>query len=178
MTKKKIPSRCLVIDASIAEAAGTTEPRHPNAAICREFLTAVRRICHRVAWSEAITAEWEKHKRAFAAQWLVSMRSIGKLRPVRDESVQELREAIQEHSTDSNVVEKMLKDAHLFEAALATDMRVASCDENARGHFSRLAAGFHLLRPIMWVNPITEGELAVDWLEQGAPSKPSRRLKQ
>ncbi len=71
----------------------------------------------------------------------------------------------------------MLKDAHLIEAALATDSRIASLDETVRGHFSRLAASFAPLRRIMWVNPVTEGEKAVEWLEAGAKAERARRLK-
>ena len=177
MSKKKLPTRCLVIDASIAEAAGTSQRSHPNAARCREFLVAVRNICHRMAWSEAIVAEWNKHMRSFAVQWLVSMRNLRKLRPVQRETLQELRQATQEHSKNPNVVQKMLKDVHLVEAALATDLRIATGDDNARGHFSRLAASFAPLQSILWVNPITEGEKAIKWLEQGAPDRRARRLK-
>ena len=177
MSKKRIHTCCLVIDASIAEAAGTVESGHITGVRCREFLTAVRNLCHRIAWSEAIEAEWNKHQRAFAAGWLVSMRNLRKLRPLREETLKELREAIEEHSPDRNVVDKMLNDAHLFEAALATDLRLASWDENARGHFTRLAATFAPLRQIMWVDPVTESEQALEWLEAGAPFQRSRRLK-
>jgi hypothetical protein len=130
-----------------------------------------------MAWSEAIVVEWSKHTRYFAAQWLVSMRNLRKLRPVQGETIQDLREAIQQHSKNRSVIERMLKDVHLVEAALATDLRIASGDDNARGHFSRLAASFVPLQSILWVNPITEGEQAIKWLEQGAPDKRARRLK-
>src|SRR5437868_1270443 len=139
MSKKKIRTCCLVIDASIAHAAGTLESRDPTGMHCRDFLMTVRGVCHRMAWSEAIAAEWNEHQSSFAAQWLVCMMNITKLRPVKDELSEELREAI-EDSEDPNVVAIMLKDAHLIEAALATDSRLAALDETARGHFSRLAA--------------------------------------
>jgi hypothetical protein len=92
-----------------------------------------------LAWSEAIKAEWDRNQSTFTATWLGSMMRLGKLRPVEAEENAELREAINTHSNDSNVVAKMLKDAHLIEAALVTDYRIASRDDNARGHFSRLA---------------------------------------
>lgn len=177
MSKKRARTCCLVIDASIAEAAGTSERSHPNAARCRDFLAAVRNNCHRMAWSEPIVAEWDKHKRGFAALWLVSMRNLRKLRHVQDETWGELREAIEAHSKDQNVVRIMVKDSHLIQAALATDSRIASLDDAVRGHFSRLAAEFPPLRPIMWVNPVTEGAGAVGWLETGAKAQRSRRLK-
>jgi hypothetical protein len=168
MSKKKSPTYCFVIDASIAEAAGR----------CRDFLAAVRNICHRMAWSEAISAEWDRHKKGFAVQWLVSLTNLRKLRYVQDETQKELREAIEQQSKDRGTVQKMLDDAHLFEAALATDLRLASLDEKARGHFSGLSATFASLRPIMWVNPDTEGKRAVKWLEEGAKAQRSRRLRQ
>jgi hypothetical protein len=149
MSKKRAQTYCLVIDASVARTCGTMERREPNAEHCRNFLDAVRSVCHRIAWSETITAEWDRHKRDFAARWLVSMRNLRKLRPVQDERLEELRQAIEEHSKDQNVIDKMIKDAHLCEAALATDGRVASLDENARGHFSRLAAAFPALSNIL-----------------------------
>jgi hypothetical protein len=130
-----------------------------------------------MAWSQAIKAEWDHHQSSFAEQWLVTMLRLNKLQTVRDEPLGELREAINEHSSDPNVVSKMLKDAHLFEAALATDVRIASRDINARGHFARLAAALQALKGIMWVDPTVEGEHAVDWLEKGAPLQRSRLLK-
>jgi hypothetical protein len=71
----------------------------------------------------------------------------------------------------------MLKDAHLIEAAFVTDSHVASSDEAVRGHFRRLAATYHSLRRVVWVNPVIEDEQIVEWLEDGARNKPSRRLK-
>ncbi len=177
MSKKRLPTVCLVIDASVAEAAGTSEPSPPNAARCRDFLAATRNICHCIAWSEAIVAEWDKHKRGFAARWLLSMRRLRKLQRVRDERVEPLREAIEQHSNDPDVVRIMLKDAHLIEAALATDLRIASLDETARGHFGRLAASLPALRQIMWVNPVAQGEQPVKWLKMGAKVNRSLQLK-
>jgi hypothetical protein len=177
MSKKRTQTRCLALDASVARAAGTLETRHPTGALCRDFLIAVRSVCHRLAWSEAIKAEWDKHQSAFAGQWLVSMMNLQKLRPVRNERFEELREAIEAHSKDENVVAVMLKDAHLIEAALATDFRLASLDDTVRGHFSRLTGKLDSLRRVIWVNPAIEEEQAVEWLENGARSERFRKLK-
>jgi hypothetical protein len=130
-----------------------------------------------MAWSQAIKAEWDKHQSRFAAAWLVTMMNLKKLQPVQDEPLEEPRAAIEEHSHDENVVKIMLKDAHLVEAALATDLRLAALDETARGHFSRLAATLASLRRVIWVNPDREDEQAIDWLEEGARPERGRRLK-
>jgi hypothetical protein len=130
-----------------------------------------------MAWTPALKAEWDRHQRDFAMQWLVKMLTLGKLRHLNDEPLEELREAIEAHSDDSGVKRKMLKDAHLLEAALATDSRIASLDDNARGHFQRLAAALESIRSIMWVNPAIEDEQAVQWLENGAKRMRSRQLR-
>jgi hypothetical protein len=175
MSKKRTRTCCLVIDASVAHPAGTQHPTGPE---CSDFLTSVRSVCHRMAWSKNIKAEWDKHQSIFALQWLVTMMNLKKLREIKDEELTELREAIKTHSSDPNVAPIMLKDVHLVEAALATDARVASLDDNARGHFSRLATAFDSLRPIIWVNPTISEEKAVKWLEAGAPIQRRRQLIQ
>jgi hypothetical protein len=130
-----------------------------------------------MAWNEAIKAEWDRRQSRLSARWLVSMENLRKLRITTEASSEALREAICGHSDDENVVAKMLEDAHLIEAAMETDWRVASLDDNARGHFARLAANFDSLRKIVWVNPAIEEEQAVEWLMEGAPNERSRRLK-
>ena len=177
MSKKRVRRCCLVIDASVAGAAGPLESRHPESARCRDFLIAVRGICHRMAWNEALKREWDANQGAFARQWRLTMVRLKKLQPVREESLEPLRQAIAEHSPDQGVIAKMLKDAHLIDAALAADKRIASKDENARGHFGRLLAAYEPLRRIHWVNPANEAERVVEWLEAGAPLERARRLR-
>jgi hypothetical protein len=177
MSKKKIKTCCLVVDASIARAAGTLESRHPTGTLCRDFLVAVRGAGHRVAWSPVIKEEWDTHQSTFALQWRVSMLKLGNLRAVQDEVLDELRDAIKGHSDDQHVVEIMFKDSHLIEAAIATDRRVAAQDRAARGHFTRLAQDFHLIRLVNWVDPTIEDEQVIAWVERGAPLERSRRLR-
>lgn len=177
MSKKKTPTRCLVIDASIARAAGSQESKHPTGILCRDFLMALRGICHRIAWTEAIKLEWDKHDSAFARQWRISMLKLDKLRRVEESAVPEVRPIIHEHCDDAGILAIVLKDCHLIEAALATDSRVASLDDQVRGHLSALAAAIDELRSILWVNPAVPDERAVEWLEKGAPNEKKRRLK-
>jgi hypothetical protein len=169
MSHKKVESVCFVIDASIARAAGTHESKNPPGSVCRDFLMKIKGICHRIAWNAAIKAEWEKHHSAFAKTWLVAMVRLRKVRPVPDEQLEQFREAINQHSTDAGVVAALLKDAHLVEAALAADCRVAALDDTVQGHLSRLKAIYPDLQRILWVNPVTETQDCTDWIEAGAP---------
>jgi hypothetical protein len=90
------------------------------------------------------------------------MLRLHKLQPVASAGPSAIRESIQEHCQDEDILSILLKDCHLVEAALATDCRVASLDERARGHFATLAAAIEALRVIVWVNPATAREHAME----------------
>jgi hypothetical protein len=175
MSKKRIATRCLVIDASIARAAGSLESKHPRGILCRDFLMSIRSICHRIAWNDAIKAEWDKHNSSFAQQWRLSMLKLNKLIPVN--CVEAIRDSVENHCDDPAILALVLKDCHLVQAALATDHRIASLDDQVRGHFTDLAEAVKVLRPILWLNPAVVDEAAVEWLERGAPDEQKRRLK-
>src|SRR5438093_5128344 len=105
MSKKNVQTFCLVIDASVAGAAGH---KPAPGIVCRDFLIAVRSVCHRIAWSEAIRAEWDKHMSTFSEQWLVSMRKLRKLRSLTLDESAHLREAVTAKVADKNVAEIVL----------------------------------------------------------------------
>jgi hypothetical protein len=177
MSKKKTTSRCLVVDASIAGAAGSRESKDPAGILCRDFLIAVRGVCHRIAWTEAMRLEWDKHQTTFAQQWRVSMLNLRKLRPVESATTADIHDALCEHCDDEAILQILLKDRHLIEAALAVDSRVASLDQQARRHFEALSTDIQALRTIVWVNPAVAKEKAVEWVENGAPNEKARRLR-
>jgi hypothetical protein len=80
-------------------------------------------------------------------------------------------------SSNAGVVEAMLKDAHLIEAARATDRRVAALDETVRGHFGRMTTTYSKLLQILWVNHVLEGVTCFEWLESGAEEEADRQLR-
>jgi hypothetical protein len=177
MSKKRITTCCLVVDASIARAAGSPESKHPTGVLCRNFLLSIRSVCHRIAWIETIKIEWDKHDSLFARQWRVSMLNLNKLRPVDCAEVSGIRKSIREHCDDADILAIVLKDCHLVEAALGTDRRIASLDERVRGHLRELAAAVDALRPIVWVNLANPKEGAVEWLGKGSPREKKRWLR-
>jgi hypothetical protein len=80
-------SRLLVVDASVMRAAG--ERGNEHAGFCSKVLQDIMQICHRVAISEDIKAEWNKHQSNVAKKWRGSMNAKKKLIPldVGDQSV-------------------------------------------------------------------------------------------
>ena len=176
MSHKKIPSQCIVVDASIACAAGNQDAVHPTGIQCREFLKSLRSICHRLASGPMIQAEWYKHGSKFAFQWLTSMQSMGKLRLLDDSVPSDLLELIEASSADRGVVEIILKDAHLLTAALVSDLRIASLDDTVRAHTALCLTKESTCLTLVWVNPTQAEEGPIEWLEQGAPLEEVRTL--
>jgi predicted nucleic acid-binding protein len=147
-------SKRLVIDASVASAAGLTTK--PDSRRCREFLQEVLHISHRATMTPLLRAEWNRHQSRFAAIWLAEMRSKRKVEEIADVPSEPLRkEAPQRRSVQ--------KDLYLVEAALATDKIVASLDELARTELALTAC-----TDVMWVNPVDEGGHVIYWLRNGA----------
>jgi hypothetical protein len=149
-----VVSRRLVIDASVALAAGLT--MKPDSRRCREFLLAVLRISHRAAMSVRLRAEWKRHQSLFAARWLADMTSRGKVEEVVDAPNERLR-------AEAPATISAQKDLHLVEAALVTDKIVISLDDRARTELAVQAAA-----DVMWVHPVGEGGHVIYWLRNGA----------
>lgn len=169
-------SRRVVIDASVARSAGGEDAVFPLSKQCRDFLRTTLAVCHRAVLTRAVREEWKKHESGFARQWRTAMMARKKL--VLDDPGEDgaLREAIEEASVSPRGRDAMLKDAHLIEAAQATDRTVASLDDTVRGLFSAAAARVRYLRTVVWVNPGHPDEGCEAWLEDGAPAEKHRLL--
>lgn len=87
-----------------------------------------------------------------------------------------LRTRIRESSNDSGIVNLLLKECHLIEAALATHKIVISIETNCRDHFRNVSHAIKELRGIGWVNPTVPADNAVEWLASGALIKNCPRL--
>src|SRR5437016_1351946 len=147
----KVRSRVLVIDASIARAAGDVS-MHPTSRNCREFLQAVLKLCHRMAMTEAIQAEWNKHQTRFARGWRTSMVARRKVEFIEVASHLSLEKRIERAVVDKYLAVIIEKDRRLIEAALAAEKRVISLDDHVRKHLRDHRSKLPELRPICWVN--------------------------
>ena len=167
-------SRRLVIDTSVAKAAGETE--HPTSKHCRDFLQAVREICHKIVMTPAIKAEWNRHQSSFARKWRTSMMGRRKVGFVDVTANDELRNKIACAASSDGDREAIKKDIHLIEAAMATDRIVVSLDETARVLFAAVAPSVGELRNVVWINPAQIAQQPIPWLENGAKAERERLL--
>jgi hypothetical protein len=169
-------SKRLVIDTTVARAAGGEEATSPTSSRCRDFLTAVLRVCHKIVLTPALNEEWKRHLSNFTRKWRVSMEARKKVHREDDPPQHELRDKLEQAASGDKARETMLKDWHLVEAALLTDGTIVSLDDEVRGLFSVAATAVGELRPILWANPGKEEEEVFAWLEKGAPAEKERRL--
>jgi hypothetical protein len=147
-------SKCLVIDASIATAAGQTQ--HPNSRRSREFLDEVLKISHRAVMTATLIQEWDRHQSLFAATWRAEMRSRDKIVDLGNVENEQVRQQVR-------LSKAVLKDLHLVEAALASDKIVVSLDDRAAANLRVDAT-----KEVIWVNAVVEGGHAIYWLRDGA----------
>jgi len=178
-------SKLLVIDANVLLAAGDERLPDPRPVLCKDFLEAVRKICHRIVATPRIIAEWKKpprkgqkgrRLRSFSLRWLAQMNGKKKIVYKQDLEDRDLRSKIQKEDLTESEREEILADIHLVEAALAADSRIISCDEKARALFGRIAARIGQIRGVAWVNPEHRDETPLNWLENGAPTDTERLL--
>jgi hypothetical protein len=170
-------SKRLVIDASVARSAGTESAIDPTSIYCRDFLKAVRTICHQIVMTREIGEEWQRHRSSFARQWLSSMTARRKVHRLGEVLDKVLRGRIERVIAGEKNAEAVRKDYRLIEAALATDRIVISLDESARELFATAAPKVGELRLIVWVNPERSEEEPILWLDNGARSEKKRLLR-
>lgn len=169
----------LVVNASVAGAAGGEEATASVSINCTEFLETFRDECpHHVVMTPELSEEWEENQSNFAATWLRSMIARKRFDYVKPPVNQALRDEIEGTAISENEIEDMQKDFHLLEAAQTTDQAIISLDETVRGLFARSSQHVGEIRDLVWVNPNrTKEEEPLVWLQNGAPPEDHRKLR-
>ena len=172
-------SKRLVVNASVARAAGGEGATASVSISCTEFLETFQDECsYHVVMTPELSEEWEENQSKFAATWLRSMIARKRFDYIEPPVNQALRGEIEGTATSENEIEDIQKDFHLLEAARATDHIIISLDETVRGLFARASQRVGEIRDIVWVNPErTEEEEPLVWLQNGAPPEVHRQLR-
>jgi hypothetical protein len=167
--------KILIIDASVALAAGSVEPAKPSSRATRIFLFAVLEMGHFAGMTEELSIEWGDHAARFARSWRRQMLGRKRIKALGSVGHPPLRRRISRTATTKAAIEALDKDYHLVHGALASDRIVASLDETARALFHDAKVAVRELHTLFWVNPDLESDLP-EWLSQDAPNEASRRL--
>ena len=167
----------LVVDASVARAAGDEDATASVSINCTEFLETFRDECqHHIVMTLEISEEWNTHQSNFATTWMKSMIARKRFDYVKPAVNKALSDKIEDTATHENQLEVMRKDFRLLEAALATDRAIISLDESIRQHFTRAAQRVGEIRNTVWVNPERTKERPLPWLQNGAQPEEHRQL--
>jgi hypothetical protein len=171
-------ARRLVVDASVAGAAGGKTATAPDSTRCRDFLLTLRQETRcSVVMPPKLKDEWEKHRSVFAAIWLASMASHRRVIfddvPPSNKMRREIEHAA---ATKQSEVKALRKDFHLIEAAIANDRIVVSLDEKVRQLFRTASQSVVAIKKVVWVNPVKTEEESVKWLQKGAKPENVRML--
>ena len=156
-------SKRIVIDASIACSASTRD--NPESSCCRKFLDSVRSVCHKIVMTRDILDEWKEKRSNYSHTWLASMcarRKVCRLGKVEDDNLRVLVDKCSLTEKERKAIED---DIHLLEAALATDLLIASKDEEMRKALDKLALNIRELRAIVWINPVVDEQREGDALK-------------
>lgn len=168
----------LVVDASVATAAGRKTATEPVSTRCRDFLEALRlETGCSVVMPPKLREEWEEHQSLFARRWLTAM--VSRRRVISEDvgpSSRVRREIERAAATKKSEVEALRKDFHLIEAAIATDRTVVSRDESVKRLFKAAAPAVAAIQKVVWVNPAVPAERPIEWLVKGARAESARTL--
>ena len=167
MAKSK--NRQIVVDASVASAAGTSE--NPVSIDCRSFLMEFRDAsCFGVMYAE-LKREWDDHSSGFAADWLASMIGAKRIVFIQREAKLELKTKLGSVCLTKNENNHWTKDFHLICACLQTGKSIASRDRKAEAVFRKLAASVQTLHKIEWFDPERDAAHTQRWLQGKNPQK-------
>jgi hypothetical protein len=168
-----------VIDASVARSASLAE--NPTSIACRQFFDVVLSVCHRAVLSREVEQEWinvalrietksDEVRIRFLKNWMAAMQRRGKLlkQPIAPDGA--LRSKINHLGLPEGDRQKIMEDVHLVEAALSSDLVVVSRDDEAEGLLQGITHACPEIRKVVWCNPVTLGDEALDWLKRGARS--------
>jgi len=168
----KFNGESIVVDADVARASGVSE--HPSSKNSRDLLQTLLRIKHKVGFCPILLDEWKKHRSLFAKQWLTSM-TARKL-VVRLSPPPIVRAYIDAAEITEAQREIANKDAHIVDAALASDKFIASNDKKARDVFCRVADSSGSLCTVIWAIPSEDGEQISAILSDGNDIPPGWKL--
>ena len=168
----------LVVDASVASAAGGKTATATAPKRCRDFLSALRdETGCQVVMPPTLRDEWEDHMSGFTRVWLRNMTQRGRVIPKDvSPSTKMRREIVRAAAKKKSEAAALQKDFHLVEAAIAYDRTVISLDEEVRRLFKAAAHGIAAIEKVVWVNPVKPAEKPIEWLRGGARAETFRML--
>ncbi len=166
----------IVIDADIMRSAGTSQ--HPHSSNARKLLDAVWDAGHRMVQCAPLKQEHDRHQGRYASLWRTKMISKKRWVHWKHEENTDLRRILVEAFPAGSQARdrEVLKDAHLLEAAAATDKRIVSKDATARNLFRLACPNLIAHKAILWGDLTGAPAKVIQWVEDGCAERKDFRL--
>lgn len=164
----------LVVDASIAQSAGTSDV--PESLYCRECLNAVRDSGHIAVFSDQLLSEWHEHASSLSRRWRKSMVARRRIERAEGEEFGELLNRACACLAKNKWREAFVKDFHMVRAALATDRTILSKETEFPKLLAIAASSIRVFSTIVYGNPAIDGDDCVAWIASGAKPEETRRI--
>lgn len=172
-SKKPVNSIGVVIDTSIVRTSGNFDAVHPDAIACRTVLEKFLQSQLTLILTDEIYLEWTKinlennrvYMSKYAVLWLSKMNNLGKVRRITPIKRNEVIDCIKERLIPERI-SVIMKDIHLFEAALSSDNRILSFENACWSCFKELRGCTHYADRIFWVNAADTNSQV--WIDSGA----------
>lgn len=167
----------IVIDADIMRSAGTSE--HPHSSNARRALEAIWNAGHRMVQCKPIKDEHDRHQGRYASLWRTRM--VSRKRWIHwdykeDVALRQTLVAALPESAGRGKERAVRKDAHLLEAASATDKRIVSKDSTARKLFQHACPDLGMHRQILWGDLTSAAEAVIEWIAGGCHERDDFKL--
>ena len=168
--------RRIIINASVAGAAGGERAIYPTSRNCRDFLYEILHLGHVIVMASEIMTQWKEHGSLYSLKWHVMMIKRKKRIILNNVENDELRQKIITNAPDDGSRKAMIDDIILIEAAMYADNTIASLDETVRKKYKKMSLKVTEIGQIVWVNPDKIDEKPIIWLRQGANPDEERKL--
>lgn len=165
-----------VIDACIACSMGGPEAVDPTSKNCFDVLFQIFDQSHKIAVSDKLFDEYEKHYSGYFNDWFLTMIRKSSVEYISGCENLKLRDQIKANICKHHKVEVeqkaiiaiVCKDVHLLEAALPTDKFIISNDKKCRNQLIRLMNTDEEKFGISIITWVIADEHLIDWFKDGA----------
>lgn len=169
----------LVLDVSVIGVAGVKD--NALSRNCGNVLKYTKENeCFRIVLSSEIRGEFNRLPNSpLINTWRQVINSQGRwhiLKNAENEALRRKIRNIRPFQMDDNDKHAMLKDIRYVEAALLTDQRIISRDDEARACFKNAVEFIPEIIEIMWSNPVIPEDDTDNWLINCTPLEAHRQL--
>jgi hypothetical protein len=166
----------VIVDCCVA-ATCSTAPDGVQCIACLKAISARSDLI--IVMTGELSDEWRCHNSRFGRLWLIEMYRLGRVEfAMRNMSLDlvEQRRELRCGATNQREERVFGEDSHLAIAAIETDGRIVSSDNEAHGVFARIAKRVGYITELLWADPLHPEDRILSWIAAGLRRRRSLEL--